>query len=88
MYVCGSHIVDIILLNDSFNFLFVCLKLMRPPPEEWTALVVAQYVIGLLLLPLNYWAKVDAHRCIGDWAWYWYVLSPCPARSRVSVSAA
>jgi phosphatidylethanolamine N-methyltransferase len=32
---------------------------------------VAQYAIGLALGGFNYWAKVDAHRCIGEYCWYW-----------------
>ena len=67
------HIVDVILFNDSFNFLFLCLKVMHWPRsfEELTPTLIAQFVAGLALIRLNFWAKVDAHRCIGDWAWYW-----------------
>lgn len=32
---------------------------------------MVQYAVGFFLCLFNYWAKVDAHRCIGEYCWYW-----------------
>jgi hypothetical protein len=34
-------------------------------PQEWTWIVVLQYVVGVVFSCANYWAKFDAHRCLG-----------------------
>jgi phosphatidylethanolamine N-methyltransferase len=52
------HLVDVILINDSFNFLFVCIKFLEPIPTEITYFVVFRYIVGLILMPINFWAKV------------------------------
>lgn len=36
-----------------------------------TILLLLQYSLGVFLMVFNYWAKVDAHRCIGEYCWYW-----------------
>jgi phosphatidylethanolamine N-methyltransferase len=40
-------------------------------PTSIDGLLIVQYSIGLALAGFNYWAKVDAHRCIGEYCWYW-----------------
>lgn len=52
-----SHLVDFVLINDAVSFVFVCVKFVDFP-ESITVLVMAQYIVGALMLPLNYWAKV------------------------------
>jgi hypothetical protein len=39
------------------------------PPEKITMLVVLSYVAGVFLLCFALWAKSDAYRVIGDFAW-------------------
>lgn len=67
------QIVDVILFHDSFGFMFLCGKMMHWPSlnELQNPWLLARFAAGLVLFRFNYWAKVDAHRCIGDWAWYW-----------------
>ena len=85
-WLAWRHLVDFVLMNDAFNYVFLCWSEMdwNEPYnlimliyttggnvgwKNW--LVFAQYLFGIFLCVFNYWAKIDAHRCIGDFAWYW-----------------
>jgi phosphatidylethanolamine N-methyltransferase len=50
--------------------LLLGLKCFHSPPE-WSFTVLGQYLIGFFLCIFNWWAKVDAHRCIGSYSWFW-----------------
>lgn len=65
-----KHLVNLILLNDSFNYMLLGFKCFNIPAEldYWR---YAQYALGVFLIVFNYWAKVDSHRCIGEYCWYW-----------------
>jgi len=39
------------------------------PPEQVTFLVVLGYIVGIFLSAFALWAKSDAYRVIGDFAW-------------------
>jgi len=70
-----KNLVNIILVNDGLTYLLLGLKCFHLPSQGLWALlspsVMAQYGVGLFLCVFNYWAKVDAHRCIGEFCWYW-----------------
>lgn len=63
-------LVDVILGND-----FVAYTVLTFVSFEFPASVgvleVAQYILGISLCIFNLWAKWDAHRVLGDYAWYW-----------------
>lgn len=63
-------LVNFSLVNDSTSYSFLCLRLVTLP-TEWSLWVIIQYLIGVGLFVFNWWAKVDAHRCIGTYCWYW-----------------
>jgi phosphatidylethanolamine N-methyltransferase len=64
------HFVDIILVNDAWCYVLLGIKCLELP-DVLTVGTVLQYAAGAFLIAFNYWAKVDAHRCIGDYSWYW-----------------
>jgi len=65
-----KNLVNVILVNDGLTYLLLGYKCFLLP-DSISLLVVGQYAVGIFLCLFNYWAKVDAHRCIGSWCWYW-----------------
>ncbi|GJD09446.1 Phosphatidylethanolamine N-methyltransferase [Galdieria sulphuraria] len=63
-------IATIILANDGVAFFFLALKSFRWP-NAFTWQLVSCYALGFSLLIFCFWSKVSAHRCIGDYAWFW-----------------
>lgn len=67
-----KNLVNIILVNDGATYILLGLKYFNVPGwSDLTPLVFLQYAVGLFLCLFNYWAKVDAHRCIGEFCWFW-----------------
>ena len=65
-----KNLVNVILINDGLNYLLLGVKCFHLPHTlSW--LVLLQYALGVFLALFNWWAKVDAHRCIGEFSWYW-----------------
>eukprot|EP00048_Salpingoeca_helianthica_P023236 m.23182 g.23182 ORF g.23182 m.23182 type:complete len:691 (+) comp8435_c0_seq1:180-2252(+) len=60
--------VDNVLANDVLAFLLFALRYMETVDS---GLDVLSIVVGLLLGLMSMWAKIDAHRVVGDYAWYW-----------------
>ncbi|CEP00408.1 hypothetical protein PBRA_001462 [Plasmodiophora brassicae] len=69
-WLAFKTLVDLILVNDGLCYLILVTKCWNLP-DHGSIIVFLQYVTGILLIAFNYWAKVDAHRCIGDYSWYW-----------------
>eukprot|EP00871_Galdieria_phlegrea_P000925 jgi/Galph1/1833/GphlegSOOS_G512.1 len=63
-------IATIILANDGVSFFFLALKSFELP-NAFTWKVILCYSLGVSLLIFCFWSKVSAHRCIGDYAWFW-----------------
>jgi len=65
------RVVDVILMSD---FTAYCLFALacggRPMNEKW-AMTAARWVGGAALVVFNLWVKLDAHRVVKDFAWYW-----------------
>ena len=57
----NRNLVDVILFNDSTNYLMLGIKCFAWP-TDLGILEVAQYLFGFFLGVFNYWAKIDAHR--------------------------
>jgi phosphatidylethanolamine N-methyltransferase len=69
-WLCFRFVVDIILCSDVIAYILLVVKCAYPPTSIgfWEIL---QFTTGLAMTAFNFWAKLDAHRCIGDYAWYW-----------------
>eukprot|EP01059_Diplonema_ambulator_P007433 TRINITY_DN16900_c0_g1_i1.p1 TRINITY_DN16900_c0_g1~~TRINITY_DN16900_c0_g1_i1.p1 ORF type:complete len:581 (+),score=205.84 TRINITY_DN16900_c0_g1_i1:662-2404(+) len=63
-------IVNIILANDFVAYLVFAIVYFEFP-ETIGMGDIAFYVIGLLLMAFAFWSKSDAHRVLGNFAWYW-----------------
>lgn len=69
-WVWYKSIVNASLFNDSTNYCWLAIRCFEVP-TEFSLTLVAQWVVAALLFVFNWWAKVDAHRCIGTYCWYW-----------------
>jgi phosphatidylethanolamine N-methyltransferase len=63
-------LVDVILGNDFVSYAILCVVSFEAPPTLGLVELL-QYALGLALCVFNLWAKYDAHRVLGDFAWYW-----------------
>jgi phosphatidylethanolamine N-methyltransferase len=63
-------LVDLILGTDLTTYLAFCIAHFEKPTSIGL-LDIVLYAIGILLCVFNLWAKSDAHRVLGDYAWYW-----------------
>ncbi|GAA5966197.1 hypothetical protein JCM3765_006085 [Sporobolomyces pararoseus] len=68
------YMVDIVLLNDFMSYLLFTLTYLKFPggsPSHSAAFHLLRWIGGITLLLFNLWVKVDAHRIVKDYAWYW-----------------
>ncbi|KAJ2647121.1 phosphatidylethanolamine N-methyltransferase [Coemansia sp. RSA 1250] len=71
VWLLYRQLVDLILLNDFTAYFFLCSCYLGSAndSEPWHAFL--RIAGGLTLLAFNLWVKVDAHRVVKDYAWYW-----------------
>lgn len=64
------HVVDLILMSDFTNYMMLAVSCF-----SWTSqpfyMICARWIAGLILFFFNLWVKLDAHRVVKDYAWYW-----------------
>lgn len=70
-WILFRSVVDVILLNDVTAYAFFALSNIQGLGEYGVLLFVVRWLLGLLLLAFNAWVKLDAHRVVKDYAWYW-----------------
>lgn len=58
------------LANDLATYMVMGLKFWQIP-EPFSLWLILYYVVGLGLCTFALWAKIDAFRVVGDFAWYW-----------------
>eukprot|EP01064_Diplonema_japonicum_P025813 TRINITY_DN3723_c1_g2_i1.p1 TRINITY_DN3723_c1_g2~~TRINITY_DN3723_c1_g2_i1.p1 ORF type:complete len:575 (+),score=122.64 TRINITY_DN3723_c1_g2_i1:51-1775(+) len=63
-------VVNIILANDFVSYLVFAVVYFEIPESIGLGDIMF-YVIGLLLMAFAAWSKSDAHRVLGNFAWYW-----------------
>lgn len=65
------RIVDLILMCDFTSYILFAIACGSKPSGEAFLTTVARWCIGLALGFFNLWVKLDAHRVVKDYAWYW-----------------
>lgn len=63
--------VDLILMCDFVSYCLFAMVCGRTPRGERLLMGAARWVLGLGLVGFNLWVKLDAHRVVKDFAWYW-----------------
>ena len=65
------RVVDLILMCDFVSYCLFAMVCGGRPANEGAALTVLRWVTGWILFGFNLWVKLDAHRVVKDYAWYW-----------------
>ncbi|OAV93214.1 hypothetical protein PTTG_05591 [Puccinia triticina 1-1 BBBD Race 1] len=81
VWLLFRQLVDIILLNDFFSYFclsYCSLKLphqqqsqQEPQHQSNLSVFLIRWALGVILVGFNIWVKLDAHRIVHDFAWYW-----------------
>lgn len=65
------RVVDLILMCDFVSYCLFAMACGGRPANESMLLTIARWVTGWGLFAFNLWVKLDAHRVVKDYAWYW-----------------
>ncbi|OCK78315.1 phosphatidylethanolamine N-methyltransferas-like protein [Lepidopterella palustris CBS 459.81] len=65
------RVVDLILMCDFVSYCLFAIACGGRPVGEGVAMTIARWIAGILLVLFNLWVKLDAHRVVKDYAWYW-----------------
>ena len=65
------RIVDLILMCDFVSYCLFAIACGGRPAGESTFVSILRWTVGWLLVGFNLWVKLDAHRVVKDYAWYW-----------------
>ena len=65
------RIVDLILMCDFVSYCLFAMACGRTPLGESMLMTVFRWIAGWTLVGFNLWVKLDAHRVVKDYAWYW-----------------
>ncbi|KAI7502933.1 Phosphatidylethanolamine [Hortaea werneckii] len=65
------RVVDLILMSDFTSYCLFAIACGGRPDGEKLPMTIARWVGGILLIIFNLWVKLDAHRVVKDFAWYW-----------------
>ncbi|KPM35658.1 Phosphatidylethanolamine N-methyltransferase [Neonectria ditissima] len=65
------RVVDLILMCDFVSYCLFAIVCGHTPEGENPLLGIARWAIGIALIGFNLWVKLDAHRVVKDFAWYW-----------------
>ncbi|KDN42625.1 hypothetical protein K437DRAFT_257809 [Tilletiaria anomala UBC 951] len=71
IWLMFRSIVDVILLNDFVAYCLFAFSCARMPEGHNFMMNVLRYIAGVVIILFNLWVKVDAHKIVGDFAWYW-----------------
>ncbi|RDW78627.1 phosphatidylethanolamine N-methyltransferase [Aspergillus mulundensis] len=65
------RLVDLILMCDFASYCLFAIACSRHPADESVLMTVVRWISGIALFLFNLWVKLDAHRVVKDYAWYW-----------------
>ena len=65
------RLVDLILMCDFVSYCLFAVACGSRPADEATSMLILRWVTGIGLFGFNLWVKLDAHRVVKDYAWYW-----------------
>ncbi|KAK9685452.1 phosphatidylethanolamine N-methyltransferase, variant 2, partial [Basidiobolus ranarum] len=65
------QVVDLILVNDFTSYICFALSFVQTPESYGFIFNSLRWIGGVFLVIFNLWVKMDAHRVVKDFAWYW-----------------
>ncbi|KAI1470962.1 phosphatidylethanolamine N-methyltransferase [Daldinia caldariorum] len=65
------RLVDLILMCDFVSYCLFAIACAHVPPGESIYVTIGRWLFGWLTIGFNIWVKLDAHRVVKDYAWYW-----------------
>lgn len=65
------RMVDLILMCDFVSYCLFAIACGGWPRGETTIVTLLRFLAGISLVGFNLWVKLDAHRVVKDYAWYW-----------------
>lgn len=65
------RVVDLILMCDFVSYCLFAIVCGVRPEGEAVLVTIGRWVGGIALVGFNLWVKLDAHRVVKDYAWYW-----------------
>ncbi|GES60110.1 phosphatidylethanolamine N-methyltransferase [Aspergillus terreus] len=65
------RLVDLILMCDFTSYCLFAIACSHHPVNESLLMTVLRWFSGIVLVLFNLWVKLDAHRVVKDYAWYW-----------------
>ncbi|KAK2751452.1 phosphatidylethanolamine N-methyltransferase [Onygenales sp. PD_40] len=65
------RLVDLILMCDFTSYCLFAIACGGRPVGEGFFMMILRWVTGMSLVLFNLWVKLDAHRVVKDFAWYW-----------------
>jgi phosphatidylethanolamine N-methyltransferase len=65
------RLVDLILMCDFTSYCLFAIACGSRPVGEGFLMTFARWATGIILVGFNLWVKLDAHRVVKDYAWYW-----------------
>lgn len=64
------HLVDLILMSDFTNYIMLAVSCFSTTNQP-VLIKTGRWTAGIFLILFNLWVKLDAHRVVKDYAWYW-----------------
>lgn len=65
------RVVDLILMCDFVSYCLFAVVCSHTPKDESILFGSSRWLLGITLVGFNLWVKLDAHRVVKDFAWYW-----------------
>jgi phosphatidylethanolamine N-methyltransferase len=65
------RIADLILMCDFVSYCLFAIACGGRPVDETSVMTGLRWGAGVSLVVFNLWVKLDAHRVVKDFAWYW-----------------